>query len=279
MIGPDTPQEPTAEQPGGSRRPSPRPAGAPVSPTSRARRAAAAGVDAGLRRPSPGPKADPGASARAGAQATGATLLTEPGDRAEQPAHTEQPAQTGPAATSQPVPDQDGDQARVAHRVRARAPRWLAIVLAVLVVALGATSGWLATARSQSGSVSQRDQALSAAKSSVPLILSYNYQSIDAGMAKAEAQLTGRARSDYLTAMTKSIKPAASKVKAVVQAQTDSAGVETVSADGDQVTVIVFGEQKVSNTSLSAPRTDIFRVRATMNLVNGHWLVSKFDQI
>ena len=65
----------------------------------------------------------------------------------------------------------------------------------------------------------------------------------------------------------------------MVQAQTDGAGVETVSADGRQVTVVVFGEQKVTNTSLSAPRIDLFRVRATMDLVAGHWLVSKFDQI
>jgi Mce-associated membrane protein len=64
-----------------------------------------------------------------------------------------------------------------------------------------------------------------------------------------------------------------------VQAQTDSAGVETVSADGKQVSVVVFGQQKVTNTALSAPRIDPFRVRATMTLVDGHWLVSKFDQI
>ena len=54
---------------------------------------------------------------------------------------------------------------------------------------------------------------------------------------------------------------------------------ETVSADGKQVTVVVFGQQKVTNTSLSAPRIDPFRVRATMDLVAGHWLVSKFDPI
>ena len=54
---------------------------------------------------------------------------------------------------------------------------------------------------------------------------------------------------------------------------------ETVSADGKQVTVVVFGQQKVTNTALSAPRIDPFRVRATMDLVAGHWLVSKFDQI
>jgi Mce-associated membrane protein len=52
-----------------------------------------------------------------------------------------------------------------------------------------------------------------------------------------------------------------------------------VSADGKQVTVVVFGEQKVTNTSLSQPRIDLFRVRVTLDRVGGQWLVSKFDQI
>jgi len=136
-----------------------------------------------------------------------------------------------------------------------------------------------ATLPDTSGSGGERDRALAAAKSDVPLILSYNYARFDADVAKAEAQLTGRAESDYTTAMAQTIKPTAIKVKAVVQALTDGAGVESVSPDGRQVTVVVFGEQKVTNTTLSAPRTDLFRVRATLDLVGGHWLISKFDQI
>jgi Mce-associated membrane protein len=132
---------------------------------------------------------------------------------------------------------------------------------------------------SGAGSVGDRDRALSAAKSEVPLILSYSYRSFDADVAKAKAQLTGRAVTDYTIAMAQTIKPAAIKVKAVVQAQTDGAGVESVSPDGKQVTFVVFGEQKVTNSSLAAPRTDLFRVRATLDLVGGHWLISKFDQI
>jgi Mce-associated membrane protein len=131
----------------------------------------------------------------------------------------------------------------------------------------------------KSGSTAERDQALAAAKSEVPLILSYDYRSFDAGVSKSKAALTGRAVDDYTKAMTTSIKPNAVKVKAVVQASTDGAGIESVSPDGKQVTAVVFGEQKVTNSTLSAPRTDLFRVRATLDLVGGRWLVSKFDQI
>ena len=189
---------------------------------------------------------------------TEATVPTEAHEPAE--AH-----ETGePSETSQP---------------RRPVRTWLAAALAVVVLALGALDGWLLTSRPEAGSRAEREQALSTAKSSVPLILSYDYRRFDADVAAAKARLTGRAVTDYVQAMTKTIKPGATKVHAVVQAQTDGAGVEAVSGDGNQVTVVVFGEQKVTNTSLTAPRIDLFRVRVTLDRVQGQWLVSKFDQI
>lgn len=160
-----------------------------------------------------------------------------------------------------------------------RAPLWLAAALAALVLALACLDGWLLISQPTSGSRTERDQALSTAKSAVPLILSYDHRRFDADVAAAKGRLTGRAVTDYVQAMTTTIKPTATKVQAVVRAQTDGAGVEAVSSDGSQVTVVVFGEQKVTNTALKAPRTDLFRVRVTLDRVQGQWLVSKFDQI
>ncbi len=146
-------------------------------------------------------------------------------------------------------------------------------------MALAVLDSWLLTSRPLSGSRAQRDQALSTAKSAVPLILSYDYRQFDKNVTSAKARLTGRATTDYVQAMAKTIKPTALKVHAVVRAQTDGAGVESVSDSGRQVTVVVFGEQKVTNTSLSAARIDLFRVRVRLDRVGGQWLVSKFDQI
>jgi Mce-associated membrane protein len=162
---------------------------------------------------------------------------------------------------------------------RRRAPGWLAAVLVLLILALACLDGWLLASRPQAGSATQREQALSTAKTAVPLILSYSYRHFDSDLSAAKARLTGRATTDYVQAMTKTIRPTAVKVHAVVQAQTDGAGVESVSQDGKQVTVVVFGEQKVTNTALTAPRIDLFRVRVTLDQVGGQWLVSKFDQI
>ncbi|HEU5271582.1 MAG TPA: hypothetical protein VFU36_16765 [Jatrophihabitans sp.] len=249
---------------------------------------AAAGVE--TRRPSPRPSPST-ATGQGPSTATGQGPSTATGSSATDADRSPTQAGVPPQAGADRSPAEAGEAAgewQTAERSTAepgttravpRSPLWLAVLLGVLVLTGVAAVVVAARLPSQSGSGRERDKALAAAKSEVPLILSYNYASFDADVAKAKAQLTGRAVTDYTTAMSQTIKPAAVKVKAVVQAQTDGAGVESVSPDGRQVTVVVFGEQKVTNTSLSAPRTDLFRVRATLDLVGGTWLVSKFDQI
>jgi Mce-associated membrane protein len=155
----------------------------------------------------------------------------------------------------------------------------LALILAVIALVLVAVNVLLVGWQKKTDISQERGRVLAAAKSSVPVILSYNYQHFDADAAAAASLLTGRAKTDYQQAMSTTIKPAATSTKAVVEAQADTAGIESVSDSGSQVSLIVFGEQKVTNTAVSAPRTDIFRVRLTMDRVGGKWLVSKFDQI
>jgi len=222
----------------------------------------------GPRRPRPGPT---NRARRASAAA---------GTVAPQPHPRPQPGPPRPASPARgatgPVPAPIAVRRRAD---RATAPLWLALVLGAL--ALLAVAGLVAAflVPSRQGSVTTRDQALAAAKTEVAQILSYDYKNFDAGLTQAKSVLTGRAVGDYTTAMIKTVKATALKNKATVVASTDSAGVESVSPDGEQVTVVVFGEQKVTNSSLSAPRTDVFRVRATLDLTHGRWLIAKFDNL
>jgi Mce-associated membrane protein len=251
------------------------------SPTSRARRIGAATPEP-LRRPAPRPM--PAAPSNPTAPAAGPDTA---GPRSTGTDIAEHSAGTEIADPATAVPDPatavlDSEPAEVISRPdhgRRPAPVWLAAVVVVLILALAVLDGWLLVSRPQAGSRAQREKALATAKTAVPLILSYNYQHFDSAVSAAKARLTGRATTDYVQAMTKTIKPTAAKVHAVVQAQTDGAGVESVAENGKQVTVVVFGEQKVSNTALTAPRIDLFRVRVTLNQVGEQWLVSKFDQI
>jgi Mce-associated membrane protein len=233
------------------------------SPTSRARRAGAVAVSSGAHRPSPRPHAD-------SAQPAGTDTLTAERDDPTTASTVVTDAVPSAAATS------ELDAPSVRRRGR---PVLLIAGLLVAVLAAALLNWWLWQSKYNTGSQKQRQQVLSSAKTAVPAILSYNYKSFDKSVAAGRDMLTGRAQTDYVTAMNGSIKPTAVKNTAVVQAQTDAAGIESVSPSGKQVTLVVFGEQKVTNATLTAPRTDLFRVRVTMDLVNGSWLVSKFDQI
>jgi hypothetical protein len=43
--------------------------------------------------------------------------------------------------------------------------------------------------------------------------------------------------------------------------------------------VIVFGQQKVTNSGLSQPRMDLVRLRVTLDRVGGDWKISALAQI
>jgi Mce-associated membrane protein len=149
----------------------------------------------------------------------------------------------------------------------------IAVVLAVLDVVL------FVLPVQRSSSTAARGQVLAAAKADTALVISYNYQHVDADAAKAGATLTGAFAAEYQKSMNSIVKVQAPKLKAVVEGQIDSAGIEAVSGDGKQVTVIVFGQQKVTNSTLTQPRTDLIRLRVTMTLVGTMWKISQVSQI
>jgi Mce-associated membrane protein len=233
------------------------------SPTSRARRAGAVAVSSAAHRPAPRPHAEPGRPAGTD------TLTAEPDDARMGAADHPEPLSSAEVTSESGTPPER----------RRGGPVLVTAGLLVAVLAAALLNWWLWQSKDNTGSQKQRQQVLSSAKTAVPAILSYNYKSFDKSVAAGRSMLTGRAQTDYVTAMNGSIKPTAVKNTAVVQAQTDAAGIESVSPSGKQVTLVVFGEQKVTNATLTAPRTDLFRVRVTMDRVNGNWLVSKFDQI
>lgn len=156
---------------------------------------------------------------------------------------------------------------------------WLVAALLVLALALAGALTWIVTANHKSQSQASREKVLAAAKSGAALLLSYNYQHVDADKNAALPHLTGKFATDYATSMNSVIKPQAPKVKAIVEGQIDSAGIESVSPNGKQAVVVVFGQQKVSNTGLTQPRTDVARLRVTMDLVGSTWKISNLSQI
>jgi Mce-associated membrane protein len=147
------------------------------------------------------------------------------------------------------------------------------------VIVLGAFCGLLLRSPASSSSMKDREAALNAAKEYSALVLTYNYQHLDTDRDRALLHLTGRFADDYKKAMNEVVAVQAPKVKATVEGQVESAGLEAVSGSGKQVTVIVFGQQKVTNSALTQPRTDIVRLRVVLDRVGSQWKIAKVDQI
>lgn len=167
------------------------------------------------------------------------------------------------------------------HR-RAESPPRRVVAVAVLamlcVLAAAASVVFLVTTPSTSSRSllsPEAESALSAARSSVHTILSYDYRTIKTDIANAKADSTGVFASQYASTAQELLSEA-SQVKAIVQATVGSAGV--VSQSGDNVVVLLFVDQatvrQTPGKTTPTTRIDQSRVRVTMTRVDGRWLVS-----
>jgi len=153
-------------------------------------------------------------------------------------------------------------------------------VLALLCLPAAAAAGvfWIQkpTVRLPTSLLSGTTQsAMAAAKSSVQTILSYDYRSIGADIARARADTTGVFEQQY-TGTASQLLSEAKQVKAIVQATIGSSGV--VSAARNEVVVLLFVDQasvrQLTGQKAPTTRIDQSRVQATMTRVQGRWLVS-----
>lgn len=154
-----------------------------------------------------------------------------------------------------------------------RSPWLLTAVLVVAVLAAGTLTGWLyALHRHDQQSTAAASQALAAAQADAKLLLSYNYQRIDADIAAAQKVTTGSFRAEYTKTATTAVKPLALQNKVVVIADVRAAAVQ--SASPNQVVVLLFVNQATTSTKITGQKIDQNRVRMTMVKQGGTWLIS-----
>jgi Mce-associated membrane protein len=200
---------------------------------------------------------------------------------------------TSEDVTSEAVTGQDatGDDAAetgkvsLPRRIALRAGRvpagWrvtTAAVLALLVAGSGVGAYLLDTQASDKTTTQQeRDAAVAAAKTEIPQILSYNYKTLNADLARASADTTGQFSGQFGVLASQLIGPNAVKQQTVTQAAVPVAA--AVDSNGDEVTVLVFLDQ--STTSKAQPKAQVNsgQLRVTMQKVNGRWLVEQFQAL
>lgn len=162
-----------------------------------------------------------------------------------------------------------------------RRPSWLpALSLALLLLAGAAGGAVLGWDRWPTSGHRVPTAAVTAAKQAVQDILSYDYRTVEADIARARRQTTGSFRTQYEATAT-ALLPQSKQVKAIVQATVGSAGV--MSSTSDRVVVLLFVDQATvkqePGAKVPVTRIDQTRVRVTMSRVSGRWLVSELSAL
>ena len=153
----------------------------------------------------------------------------------------------------------------------------LSTVAAMLCLPAVAVVSLLAVDQAHANAVTAaRAGALPAATRAAHDLLSYDYRTMNADIARAKAETTGLFSSQYAGTATQ-LAAQARQLRAIVQVTTNSPSV--LSATASQVVVLVFVDQasvrKSATDKTPVTRIDQSRVRLTMTKVHGRWLVSQ----
>lgn len=161
-------------------------------------------------------------------------------------------------------------------------PRRLLSALLVLVAAgLAATALWtLLDLRRLHRIEAAAAEALTAARSYVPEMLSYDYRTIDRDFARASAHATGNLVAHFRE-LARTLGPKARRQRTIQQAVVTAAGVE--SATSDEVHVVMFVNTVTTSTppGRGSPRQEVTRGRVRLVLVTqgDGWRVARLSTL
>ena len=146
--------------------------------------------------------------------------------------------------------------------------RWTIVLL--VVVGLVAAITFAVLAGHASDRARDRTDALAAAKSRVPVLLSYDHRTLEADLARSKEQTTGRFRTDYATLLDGPVAKAAAQKQIATKATISGAGVLRVTES--RVTVLVFLTQTTMAPG-AEPSISASRVEVKMQRVGNGWKV------
>jgi Mce-associated membrane protein len=174
-----------------------------------------------------------------------------------------------PAATA-PVTAAVGPRAATRRRIAIA----LASALIVVLAAAAATLGWKLH---QAAALAQdRKAASTAARTAVVNILSYDYRTLDADLARGQQGLAPDFRQEYARVTATSVRPVAVRQQVVTTATVPA--VSIVSATRESVEVLMFVDQLTTSADQKNV-VNVSRVQVTMVPSDGRWLVSALRAI
>ena len=201
-------------------------------------------------------------------------LATTPADEPDPEARPEraEPA-TETAAAPAPEPEPAGAGS---GRTLPWVPGWLLAGLAVMLLLVTVTASYLQVTGSDAVAADDAaDEATAAARTSVPLVFTYDYRYPDRDKDRALRVLTGDLKAQYDELWAKAIGPNLEKSKGFAKTTSATAGVACVSDDGQRVGVLVVLDSEAGNVKQTQKLTLAFT--ATMVEKEGDWLIEKID--
>jgi len=148
----------------------------------------------------------------------------------------------------------------------------LIVVIAIVSSVLAAIFGWKLHQRDDVDAAAQH--ALSTAKSYAVTLTSIDSQHIDADYAHVLDGATGDFKTMY-TQSSAQLKTMLVENKARSVGKVVDASVQ--SASRDQVVVMLFVDQEITNSVSPDPRVDRSRILLTMQRVGGRWMAGKVE--
>ncbi|GAA5088774.1 Mce-associated membrane protein [Thermocatellispora tengchongensis] len=150
----------------------------------------------------------------------------------------------------------------------------LAVTLGGVVAVAYANLRWLRESDSAGA------EAMATARSVAADMLSYDYRTVEADLARAQGYTTGELAGHYRT-LARSLAPQARKERAVQQASVVAAGIE--SAEPDRVRVLLFVDMATSKVAPGEreprQRRELNRARFVMVKQDSRWLVAELSTL
>ncbi|GAB6919611.1 hypothetical protein JCM9803A_00610 [Rhodococcus erythropolis] len=151
-------------------------------------------------------------------------------------------------------------------------------ILAVAALALSGCIMWLYLDIGGHDEIkTARSEATAAASEQVPALLTYNAADIESTLASATQQLTGPFREQFETLADQVIIPTAKDKGVSTKAEVVESSV--VTADSENVTLLLFVNQTTTTTVTPDPVLDGSRVSVALTRVGSDWYISDLKPV